>query len=355
MNRLEVYKKLFKDPWALLSSLYILVLILVAVFAYQIAPDNSANANQMHLSIHSKSPGFKTKIILINNSEITKKKGSFFFGESNFSTEIPIKDYFFEDGYVKIQPYGYPKNYFEHLDNKLVTALNFESDHLKEKFFILGTDMYGRDLLSRLIIGTRISLSIGFIAVFISLIIGIVLGGLGGYFGGDIDKFIVWLINVFWSIPTLLMVIAITLALGRGFWQVFIAVGLTMWVEVARIVRGQILSLKERTFVQSAKVLGFSNFRILFYHILPLIVPPLIVISAANFASAILIESGLSFLGIGAQPPLPSWGGMVKDHFKYLLLGKPYLTILPGLTIMSLVLAFMTLGNSLRDALDVKN
>ena len=355
MNRLEVYKKLSKDPWALLSSLYILVLILVAVFAYQIAPDNSTNANQMHLSIHSKSPGFKTKIILINNSEIIKKKGSFFFGESNFSTEIPIKDYFFEDGYVKIQPYGYPKNYFEHLDNKLVTALNFESDHLKEKSFILGTDMYGRDLLSRLIIGTRISLSIGFIAVFISLIIGIVLGGLGGYFGGDIDKFIVWLINVFWSIPTLLMVIAITLALGRGFWQVFIAVGLTMWVEVARIVRGQILSLKERTFIQSAKVLGFSNFRILFYHILPLIVPPLIVISAANFASAILIESGLSFLGIGAQPPLPSWGGMVKDHFKYLLLGKPYLTILPGLTIMSLVLAFMTLGNSLRDALDVKN
>ena len=340
MNSLEVYKKLFKDPWALLSSLYILVLILVAVFAYQIAPDNSANANQMHLSIHSKSPGFKTKIILINNSEITKKKESFFF---------------FEDGYVKIQPYGYPKNYFEDVDKKLVTARNFESDHLKEKSFILGTDMYGRDLLSRLIIGTRISLSIGFIAVFISLIIGIVLGGLGGYFGGNIDKFIVWLINVFWSIPTLLMVIAITLALGRGFWQVFIAVGLTMWVEVARIVRGQILSLKERTFVQSAKVLGFTNFRILFYHILPLIVPPLIVISAANFASAILIESGLSFLGIGAQPPMPSWGGMVKDHFKYLLLGKPYLTILPGLTIMSLVLAFMTLGNSLRDALDVKN
>ena len=110
--------------------------------------------------------------------------------------------------------------------------------------------MYGRDLLSRLIIGTRISLSIGFIAVFISLIIGIILGGLGGYFGGNIDKLIVWLINVFWSIPTLLMVIAITLALGSGFWQVFIAVGLTMWVEVARIVRGQILSLKEKTFVQ---------------------------------------------------------------------------------------------------------
>ena len=339
----------------MISFLYIFFLILVSVFAYQIAPDNSSNANQMHLSIHSKSIGFKTKMVVIKNRKMLEKKGSFFFGKSNFFKEIPIKDYLFEDGYVKIQPYGYPKNYFEHLDDKLVTTVNFESDHLKEKFFPLGTDIYGRDLLSRLIIGTRISLSIGFIAVFISLIIGIILGGLGGYFGGDIDKFIVWLINVFWSIPTLLMVIAITLALGRGFWQVFIAVGLTMWVEVARIVRGQILSLKEKTFILSAKVLGFSNFRILFYHILPLIVPPLIVTSAANFASAILIESGLSFLGIGAQPPIPSWGGMVKDHFKYLLLGKPYLTILPGLTIMSLVLAFMTLGNSLRDALDVKN
>ena len=355
MNLIEACKKLFKDPWAVISSLYIFFLILVSVFAYQIAPDNSSNANQMHLSIHSKSIGFKTKMVVIKNRKMFEKKGSFFFGKSNFSKEIPIKDYLFEDGYVKIQPYGYPKNYFEHLDDKLVTTVNFESDHLKEKFFPLGTDLYGRDLLSRLIIGTRISLSIGFIAVLISLIIGIILGGLGGYFGGDIDKFIVWLINVIWSIPTLLMVIAITLALGRGFWQVFIAVGLTMWVEVARIVRGQILSLKEKTFILSAKVLGFSNFRILFYHILPLIVPPLIVTSAANFASAILIESGLSFLGIGAQPPIPSWGGMVKDHFKYLLLGKPYLTILPGLTIMSLVLAVMTLGNSLRNALDVKN
>ena len=209
--------------------------------------------------------------------------------------------------------------------------------------------------MSRLIVGSRISLSIGFIAVFISLIIGVILGALAGFFGGYLDKTIVWLINVFWSIPTLLMVIAITLALGRGFWQVFIAVGFTMWVEVARVVRGQVLTLKEKTFIKAAETLGFSKTRIIWNHILPLIISPLIVISASNFASAILIESGLSFLGIGAQPPVPSWGGMVKDHFRYLLLGKPYLTLLPGLAIMSLVLAFMILGNSLRDILDVKS
>ena len=355
MNRLNVYKKLFKDPWAIISSFYIFFLIIVAVFAYQIAPDNSFNANQMHLSIHSMPPGFKTKIVVIEQNKKIEKKHSFFYGQSNTSLEIPIKNYLIEDEGVRIQPYGYNDEYYEYLDNQSVTSHNFESDYLIEKIFPLGTDMYGRDLLSRLIIGTRISLTIGFIAVFISLIIGIIIGGIGGYFGGEIDKLILWLINVFWSIPTLLTVIAITLALGRGFWQVFIAVGLTMWVEVARIVRGQILSLKEKNFINSAKVLGYNNFRILFNHILPLIVPPLIVTSAANFASAILIESGLSFLGIGAQPPIPSWGGMVKDHFRYLLLGKPYLTLLPGLTIMSLVLAFMTLGNSLRDALDIKN
>ncbi len=151
------------------------------------------------------------------------------------------------------------------------------------------------------------------------------------------------------------MVIAITLALGKGFWQVFIAVGLTMWVEVARVVRGQILSAKEMQYVEAAKALGFSTFRIIFKHILPNIMAPVIVISAANFAGAILIESGLSFLGIGAQPPTPSWGAMIKDHYSYIILGKAYLAIIPGLAIMSLVMAFMLIGNALRDALDVKN
>jgi peptide/nickel transport system permease protein len=152
-----------------------------------------------------------------------------------------------------------------------------------------------------------------------------------------------------------LLVIAITLALGKGFWQVFIAVGLTMWVEVARIVRGQVMSVKQMQYVNAAKALGFNNFRIITKHILPNSMAPVIIISAANFAAAILIESGLSFLGIGAQPPMPSWGGIIKDHYSYIILGKPYLAIIPGLAIMSLVTAFMLIGNALRDALDVKN
>jgi peptide/nickel transport system permease protein len=151
------------------------------------------------------------------------------------------------------------------------------------------------------------------------------------------------------------LVIAITIALGKGFWQVFIAVGLTMWVEVARVVRGQVMSVKSSQFVTAARALGFKNQRIIIKHILPNVLAPVIVISAANFAAAILIESGLSFLGIGAQPPTPSWGAMIKDHYSYIILGKAYLAIIPGLGIMSLVMAFMLMGNALRDALDVKS
>ncbi len=354
----SVFSRLSKNTLGLLSFAWIVLLAFVAVFAYQLAPDASRNANQMHLSIHSHPPGFEVQLLrlpLLGEAEET----DFFGGSSIRYDEVPISDWRFREGRIEIQPYGRRASYYEPLDPNRIppdqVLAEFMDAQVVTQRFILGTDKYGRDLLSRLIIGSRVSLAIGFVAVFISLLIGVVLGAVAGYFGGRVDAAIMGLINIVWSIPTLLLVIAITLVLGRGFWQVFIAVGLSMWVEVARLVRGQVMGLKERTFIQAAHTLGFSNGTIIFKHLLPLLVAPLIVLSAANFASAILIESGLSFWGIGAQPPIPSWGGMIKDHFRYLLLGKPYLAILPGLCIMLLVLAFMTLGNSLRDALDVKN
>lgn len=349
-------QKFKKNKVGMFSLWLVLFCGFIAVFAYFIAPDNSANANSMHLEIHSKKPGFKVQMLTLPSKK--EKDTNWFhkllYGNQNTVTEIPITSYFIKKDTIQVTPYP-QKTLLKSYPIKSIHLEKNSSKYVKTKTFYFGTDRYGRDLLSRMIIGSRISFFIGFIAVFISLIIGITIGAIAGYFGGKIDTFIMWLINITWSIPTLLLVIAITLALGKGFWQVFIAVGLTMWVEVARVVRGQIMSTKQQQYVEAAKALGFSNFRIIFNHILPNIMAPVIVISAANFAAAILIESGLSFLGIGAQPPIPSWGAMIKDHYSYIIVGKAYLALIPGAAIMLLVMAFMLIGNALRDALDVKN
>jgi peptide/nickel transport system permease protein len=291
---------------------------------------------------------------------VGKTLKGYLFGHPNQVTEIPILEYKVVGNAIQYVEYTEDFDLKQTKEISLDKFIGFSTIQEVEKKLItikkfhLGTDKYGRDLLSRMLVGSRVSISIGFVAVLISVVVGLFFGALGGYYGGKIDAMVMWLVNVIWSIPTLLLVIAITLALGKGFWQVFVAVGLTMWVEVARVVRGQIISVKEMQYVTAARALGFSDIRIILNHIIPNIMAPVIVISAANFASAILVESGLSFLGLGAQPPIPSWGGMIKDHYSYIILGKPYLALVPGIAIMLITLAFMMTGNALRDALDVK-
>jgi peptide/nickel transport system permease protein len=235
-----------------------------------------------------------------------------------------------------------------------ITLDNGENQN-KEKLFILGTDRLGRDILSRLMAGTYISLMVGFIAVIFSLLIGLTIGIIAGYYRGWVDQVLSWIINVFWSIPGLLVVMAFILAFGTGFWKVFIAVGLTMWVEIARIARGQVLSIREKEYIEAAITIGVSPLHIMFKHILPNILPPIIVVSSANFASAILIESGLSFLGLGTQIPAPSWGNMIRENYAMITTQQAYLALAPGLLIMVTVLSLMYIGNGLRQALDVKN
>lgn len=325
--------------------------VFIALFCYFIAPDSSPYANRIILEIGGEKPGFKQSFLLVKSPQqatnifqqaINGKRDQFEF--------IPIQSWKEEGDSIIAQKY---------IDEDLTESISFSKSFLASKpvitrNFLLGTDKFGRDILSRLIIGTRISLGVGLITVLISLTIGILLGALAGYFKGRTDDIIMWLINIIWSIPTLLIVFAITLLLGKGFWQVFIAVGLTMWVNVARLVRGQVMAAKELQYVEAAKVLGFSNFRIIFKHILPNIMGPVLVIAASNFASAIVIEAGLSFLGIGVQPPQPSWGLMIRENYNFIITQNPMLALAPGFAIMLLVLSFNLLGNGLRDALNVR-
>ena len=246
----------------------------------------------------------------------------------------------------------------QHLEWSLLppgAEVNLDADGVAEntlatRTFWLGTDRFGRDYLSRLVAGSGLSLSVGLVAVLLSLLIGVPLGAFAGYLGGRFDAVVSWLLQVVWSIPTLLLVLAITLAFGKGFEQVFLAIGLSMWVEVARVVRGQALALRHIEWVEAGRVLGLSTPRIVLGHILPNLAGPIAVLASANFAAAILIEAGLSFMGVGAQIPMPSWGNLIRDHYGSILTGHAHLALLPGACIVGLVLAFNALSNALARA-----
>ncbi len=335
------------------SLVFILIAACIACLGYLITPDSTPYANDQYLELGLKKPGFSVTMLPVK-SHIPAQSHSIvrtmISGKRGNAQLIPIRSYSFRGNHILYLEFGALPGEASLVK---ILPLNAVEPPVKKTFWV-GSDRFGRDYLSELMIGTRVSLSVGLISVIISLVIGIFAGAIGGYYRGWIDNLIMWLINVVWSIPTLLLVIAITFALGKGFWQVFIAVGLTMWVEVARVVRGQILGIREKEYVEAARALGFSDFRIIFHHILPNVMAAVIVISAANFASAILMEAGLSFLGLGVQPPVPSWGSMIKENYGYIVLDYAYLAILPGIAIMMMVLAFMLMGNALRDALDVR-
>lgn len=347
------FRKLKRNKPASVSLYIITAAFLMAVFAYFIAPEHSPNANRMIPEIGSMKPGFTIQLLQVKRIGQTTN-GSFFDrllnGKEDANTFIPITSYHIKGDSIYFQKY-----IDEGITESGVMPLRLAAtEPVITQTYYAGTDKFGRDMLSRLIIGVRVSLGVGMIAVLLSLTIGILLGALAGFYRGWIDECIMWFINVIWSIPTLLLVFAITLVLGKGFWQVFIAVGLTMWVNVARLVRGQVMAIKNREFIEAAQVLGYSNTRTIFLHILPNIIGPVLVIAASNFASAIVIEAGLSFLGVGVQPPQPSWGLMIKENYNFIITHNPALALAPGIAIMILVLAFNLLGNGLRDAFNVR-
>ena len=345
-------KRLSKNKGAMFGLIVISLSFIMAVLAYFIAPDHTPYANRMTVEIGGKKPGFTMRFLKVKNERA--RETSFFSwllnGKEDQYDLVPLLSYKRAKDSIIIQKYideGIAERQSFHLSQLPV-------DYLATRTFVLGSDKFGRDILSRLIVGIRVSLSVGFIAVIISLVLGILLGALAGYFRGWGDDVIMWFINVIWSIPTLLLVFALTLLLGKGFLQVFIAVGLTMWVNVARLVRGQVMAVRELEYIEATRALGYSHARTIFVHILPNILGPVMVIAASNFASAIVIEAGLSFLGVGVQPPQPSWGLMIKENYNFIITHNPMLALAPGIAIMILVLAFNMLGNGLRDALSVR-
>ncbi len=348
-----VWLRLQKNKAAVAGLIAIVLAVIVAVFCYFIAPDASPYSNRIVLEIGGARPGFSSQFLLVKKQNNPVDIGlwkKLLDGQPDAYAFIPITDFTDTGDSIVANKY---------IDEALSERISFAKNKLApqpviNQTFWLGTDRYGRDILSRLIVGTRVSLSVGLITVIISISIGLVLGSLAGYYRGKTDEVIMWFINVIWSIPTLLLVFAISLVLSKGFWQVFIAVGLTMWVNAARLVRGQVLAVRELEYIEAAKALGIRNFRIITRHIWPNIVGPVLVIAAANFASAIVIEAGLSFLGVGVQPPMPSWGLMIKENYNFIITQNPMLALAPGFAIMILVLAFNLSGNGLRDAMNVK-
>lgn len=217
----------------------------------------------------------------------------------------------------------------------------------------LGTDQFGRDVLSRIIYGSRISLQVGIIAVFISLVLGAFLGAIAGYFGGKLDSLIMRFMDIQLAIPTILLAIVVSSVLGPGLLNLMIAVGVTAVPKFARIMRASVISVKDMEFVEAAKAMGASHARIILIYILPNCAGPLIVQATITVANSILFAATLSFLGLGIQPPFPEWGGMLSDARAYMRTNA-MLSIYPGVAIMLTILALNFIGDGLRDALDPK-
>ncbi len=346
------WKRCKREKAGLVAFSCIVLLCLISLLGYHVTPDSTPYCNDQNLELSLQKPGFSVQMVQLKPAVPVEKRGFFatmWHGQPALYKTIPISSFREMGNSVEV-------TYFAD-STRIETFAKSElaNPPVITRTYRLGTDRYGRDVLSQLLLGSRISLSVGFVSVFIALFIGILLGAWAGYYQGRVDAFISWFINVTWSIPTLLLVIALSFALGKGFWQVFIAIGLTMWVDIARVVRGQVISIKEKEFVEAGKALGFSDLHIIVKHILPNLLGTIIVITAANFSSAILMEAGLSFLGLGVQPPMPSWGMMLKENYAYIVLDHAYLAIVPGVAISVLVFSFMIVGSALRNIMDVRS
>lgn len=348
LSKLRQYKSLF------FGIIFLLVVCCCALFAYWLSPDNSPYANRMIVEISGKKPGYRQLFFKEKKQENVGQSSLdiLWNGKTDNYEWLPIVSYVIKGDTLIVEKY-IDEGITE--ERKFFTERGSDEQYIEEKKYWLGTDKFGRDILSRLLVGARISLSVGAMAVILSMSIGIFLGAMAGYWGGNIDRFIMWFLQVVWSLPTLLLAFGVMLLLGKGYGQVMLAIGLSLWVNVARMVRGQVMVVKELAYVEAAKTLGFSHIRIIFKHILPNIMGSVWVMAASNFATAIMLEAGLSFLGLGIPAPQPSWGLMMKEQYNFIITQNPALALAPGIAIAITVFAFHLIGNGLRDWLDIRS
>ena len=332
------WKRLKRNRLAMVGLWTLIFLSLTAIFAPLIAP---FDPNQQILEYSAKPIGFEGNVLIKKSNADNENENSF----------IPVKRIVREENNkVYYIDYGDAE---ESID---VSELEGSSgNRMKTIKYYLGTDRFGRDVLSRLIYGSRVSLAVGLISESIAIFIGLILGSLAGFFRGKTDVVVMWVVNVVFAFPAILLIIALSVVLGKGLWQAFVAIGLTGWVDIARIVRGQFFSLRESEFVEATKAIGFKSTRVIVRHILPNCIGPVIVTGTVGLASAIIFEASLGFLGLGVQPPTASWGQMIFDGYKYIVVGTNWgLAIFPSIAIMITVFAVNLLGDGLRDAFDPK-
>ena len=343
------WRKLRSNRMALAGMGYIALCILMAIFAYPLATDQTPHANDQVLSLRKLPPGTCTQVLRLPQG--TEDKGNWLTGWPRRDKPLALAQG------TTIEEQGEYLAYTLYSGEKTQRKRSeFGKEIIVEKqCFTLGSDGYGRDLFSRLLLGARVSLAVGALSVLLSLAIGLTLGLAAGYLGGWVDRVVMWFLSVMWSLPTLLLALALSFVLGRGFWQLFVAIGLSMWVEPARMVRGEALAMRKRPFAEAAEALGFSKWRIMWKHVLPNVVSPLIIVAVTNFGTAVLIESGLSFLGIGVEPPVPSWGRMIFEGYQFIMFENgQWLAIFPGIALIFLVVSINLVGIGLRDALASK-
>ncbi len=363
----ESLKRFKRDKVAILGGIIILLMITLSILAPVVAPydpniqfNNGTTAYGMPLPLNSHSK----KIIATRDNtetEFTVRSSIVFTDEQKKVKFRTVGNTRVKKGQSKIEfpvSFVYLNDAYLNSEIKIITDDRVNQEFglmtlVNDKHFILGTDSSGRDSLSRLIWGARVSLQVGILSITVATVIGVVLGLISGYFGGKIDMIIMRFTDIMMSVPDLLLVMAIVAIKGPSIWIIVVSIGVVSWTGIARLVRSQVFIVKEMEYVEAAKACGSSDFPILFKHLLPNVVAPVIVISTMGIAGAIMTEAALSFLGFGVKVPTSSWGSMVNEGLGFFR-DAAWVPIIPGVAIAISVFAFNLFGDGVRDAIDPK-